>query len=208
MNRRLAAFAIMFLAASLLWGGVAWGAQGDLLWERTFNYQTQLLDIYAIASTSSTVIVCGSAATQGFANSGGFIRAYDIASGNLRWEGIPLTMAATTGATNFNVFGNIMLNGNIALVMGYATSSTYANGQQTYNMDKNVLRAYNADTGQLLWEDIRNGSASHMAGSNSPATTANNRVFVSGCNLLTGDGFVRAYQISNAPLTSLPLLLE
>ena len=137
-----------------------------------------------------------------------------IVSGcNPKWPGIPLqTLASTAGAYNYNVFTSITLSGNVAMVHGYALSYTQ-NSQgppwQTLNLSKTILRAYNMNTGQLIWENIKDGYG-FMYGANS--VIANNKVFVIGGDNAMGvppaNGWVRAYQIPSAGVQGMSLLLK
>jgi hypothetical protein len=213
-----------FVVVSLLCGGQAWGAAGDPLWEQTFNYlpNYDTTSPNALAASSSTLIVCGGAYKETVAPetgsysrfSLGFIRAYDVVTGNLKWQGTPLTLANTEGAINVNYFGNIIVNGNIAMVQGGAysyTQNTEGPPWQTLHLSKTVLRAYNIDNGQLIWENIKDGNGIFMQGAN-PVTT-NNRVFIAGgdnpIGLAPSSGWVRAYQIPGTALQApLYLLLD
>jgi hypothetical protein len=208
-----------FLVVSLLCGGQAWGAAGDPLWEQTFNYlpNYDITSPYALAASSSTLIVCGRAlkySSDPSQVSLGFIRAYDVVTGNPKWQGTPLTIASTEGAYNVNYFDSIIVNGNIAMVQGGAvsyTQNTEGPPWQTLHLSKTILRAYNIDTGQLIWENIKDGVAYYMQGANT--LTTDKRVFMSGgenpLNLPPSSGWVRAYQIPGTALQApLSLLLD
>jgi hypothetical protein len=210
-----------FLVVSLLCGGQAWGAAGDPLWEQSFNYLPDYDRTYptALAAYSSTLIVCGQAdketrdpETYIYSRvSLGFIRAYDVVTGNLKWQGTPLTLASTPGAINENYFTNIIVKGNIAMVQGGAYSYTQqTGGPNTLNLCKTVLRAYYIDNGQLIWENIKDGNG-YMQGANT--FTSDKRVFMSGVDnplgLAPSSGWVRAYQIPGTALPApLSLLLD
>jgi hypothetical protein len=204
----------LFLVIGLLGGGQAWGAAGDPLWQQTFNYLPNYDSFYqmALGASANTVIVCGEVgknmAGNGY-NSLGYIRAYDVASGAPKWQGAPLTLASTAGAYNDNCFDSIIINGNIAMVEGWAYSYTNdpGTGNTTVNLDKAIMWAYNADTGQLIWENITDnaGSYSYLYGAN--AITVTNKVFTFGCDN-TGNAILRAYQIPSTYLQSPLLLLD
>jgi outer membrane protein assembly factor BamB len=217
MKRGGLAVLLLALVAGISWGTIAWGAPGDPLWETTFNYLPNYnqIEVSAMAATSNTLIVCGDAFNQQLTgeldiNSLGFIRAYDVASGNLKWQGVPLILAATNtpGAqdSNFNRFDQIILKGNIAMVCGSAFSYTFNGVNTVTNLRKTVVRAYNADTGQLLWENVRDGN--HFTGGAALTTLpGSDRAFTAGQLDDAGNGFVRAYQIPGGSPPSLPLLL-
>jgi hypothetical protein len=208
-------WATFFLVLTLLGAGQAWGAPGDPLWEQTFNYQSQY-DITipnAVAATSSIVIVTGEASTTTHQPaeteiSLGFIRAYDAATGAFKWEGTPLTLASTPDAVNDNYLGDIMISGNIAMVTGMALSQSYSTSPPTVYLAKTIVRAYNISTGELLWENVKDGYG-YLLGSHNFA--ANNRVFTTGTDKTaitpSCSTWVRAYQIPSATLSPL-LLLE
>jgi hypothetical protein len=222
MNYRLGLVSL-FMVMSFLWGGQAMGAPGDPLWEQTFNYQTQydVTQPVTCAASSSTLIVCGSAIKQtnppGTSTtqiSIGFIRAYDVATGTPKWQGVPLNLASTPDAYNNNSFGTITISGNIAMIQGTAVSFTYnTTGPpwQTIILNKTILRAYNLTTGQLLWENVKDGHCLEMKGGNTYTTS--NLVFMIGFDKFFGtdppaNGWVRAYQIPTASAQGLSLLLD
>lgn len=210
------------LAVSLLWGGHLWAAAGDPLWEQTFDYlpdydQTQ---IFCLAASSGILLVSGSALKQTInieppiqsVVSLGFIRAYDLVTGKLKWQGTPLTLASTQGAVNQNSFANIIVNGNIAMVQGVANSATYNSQEprQILNLCKSILRAYNINSGQLLWENIQDGVGYNMMGSN--IITLSNRVFTAGndkpAGFLPRSAWVRAHEVPGTYIQALSLLLD
>ncbi len=221
MNRRRLWCLFFALVGSLLWGGAVWGAApGSLLWETNFNFLPQYDTILsnAMAVSSTTLIVCGSAQQFDISNNStvslGFIKAFDTATGQLQWEGTPLTMASTPNSTNDNEFISVTVIGNTAVVQGYAASYTFNPNPpygDIFTLNKTIVRAYNATTGQLLWE-VLTDSYPQTQGSSSVAL-ANNRFFLAETQNnpiagTTGNCVVQAYQVTNANLGALPLLLE
>jgi outer membrane protein assembly factor BamB len=155
----------------------AWGAAGDQLWETEFttpNYSDP--HITALSVTPTAVIVCGYASMGVIANQPmqiGFARAFDLATGQFKWEQ-SLTLGSST-----NSFTAISTSGGIVLLMG--TSYGWLPDLPT-NLSKAVVRACNADTGQILWEtqkDLYNSMA--IVGSSPPLSlmaTVNNRTYL------------------------------
>jgi len=72
----------------------------------------------------------------------GFIKAYDVASGNIKWE-----KTLTLGASS-NGFGTVVINGDIALVRG--AYSSISGNPPIPTVSKSFIRAYQVDTGELL----------------------------------------------------------
>lgn len=210
MNYRRGVVYLILAASLFICGGQAWGALGDPLWEKTINYTGYDTTMpYALAATSNTLIVCGTASIQStFTNSIGFIRAYDIVTGNIKWQGTSLTLASTQDANNHNTFLTIRTNGNIAMVLGTAMSESDGYPGTIY-LNKTILRAYVADTGQLLWENIKDGNAVYPG---PIMLTTNNLVFITGTDTPYGlppsIAWVRAYQVPNTGLQSPLLLLD
>lgn len=208
----------LLMVVSLLGVGQVWGAAGDPLWEQTINYLPDYDNTYAdaCAATASTLIVCGDASKTTTLTeppytsstiSRGFIRAYDAATGALKWQGAPLTLAATSGAFNINRFDKITLSGNIAMIQGLSY-----NDQGNYAISKTIVRAYNADTGQLLWENVEDGFWEQPGTEQS--FTAANRLYMIGADApwMSHPHFfsawVRAYQIPSTGPQALGLLLQ
>jgi hypothetical protein len=200
------------LCLVMAWGlfvpGLALGAQGDLLWEKqlTFLPQYDTITINYTALTNTSYMISGSARNSDYsAGQVGFIKAYDVATGDIKWE-----KTLTLGATG-NGFGSIAVNGDIALVRGSYSSSS--GSPPVYTLVKSFIRAYQVDTGVLLWEVLRDfeGSPTQSGTLTFTTLTANNRVFTffaainaSGTTNY-GTFFVRAYQVRN--ITMAPMLL-
>jgi hypothetical protein len=205
MNRWKTVSFCLVMAWGLLVPGLALGAQGDLLWEKQFTFlpQYNTITINYTALSSTTYILTGNAknadATGGML---GFIKAFDVATGDIKWE-----KTLTLGA-NSNSFGGVAINGDIAIVRG-----GYATGVPPTVL-RNLIRAYQVDTGELLWEVVRDFESSATPNSvGLPITlTANNRVFTF-FTIVKADGttdfstiFARAYQVRNVFVQSMLLL--
>ena len=211
MKRSRVVCLLLILAVGLGVAGSLWAAAGDMLWETKFNFlpDRNFIYPYAVAASANTVIVCGNAkdTLTGTHAPLGFIKAFDATSGTPKWEGEPLTLG-----TNYNEFNSIVVVGNTVIVEGYACSYTLnPNNTITYTLNQSRLRTYNADTGALLWEVIKNNYTPMNFGP-SGIVVANNRAFVVqeewGASGSTGNYSVQAYQVGSVPLAGLPLLLD
>ena len=136
----------------------------------------------------------------------GFIKAFDVATGDIKWE-----PTLTLGASS-NGFGSIVINGDIALVRG--SYSSCSGSPPVPTLLKSFIRAYLVDTGALLWEVLRDFEITPTPTGPGIATTltANNRVFTFFAPVNTsgtinyGTFFVRAYQVRNVLVQSMLLL--
>jgi hypothetical protein len=199
------------MACGLLVPGWAWGAQGDLLWEKQFTFlpQYDTITVNSTALSATRYIISGNARNaDGSGGSLGFIKAFDVVNGDIKWE-----PTLTLGASS-NSFGSIVINGDIAIVRGgYNTGS---GAPPVFTLFKHLIRGYLADTGQQLWEVLRDFEVSP---SSAPVThtthttqTANNRVFTFFTPVSTSGianysiFYVRAYQVRNAALQTMLLL--
>jgi hypothetical protein len=206
MNRWKALSLLLVVSWGLFIPGSAWGAAGDLLWGKQFSFLPQYDTItinYTALSATSYIITGNARNSDGTGGVVGFIKAFDVATGNIKWD-----KTLTTGANNNN-FGGVVINNDVVMVRG-----GYVTGVPP-TVFKNFIRAYQADSGNLLWEVERNFEASATPNSvGMPITlTANNRVFTFLSTVKT-DGtpdystiFVRAYQVRNVVDQSI-LLLE
>jgi hypothetical protein len=209
MNRRRILSLVLVIAIGLLPAGPARAAAGDQLWETTFDFLPEYnhIQVAAMVASPTAFIICGYAKHwDAVAGAIGFIKAFEVAQGALKWE-----KTLTLGA-NSNTFHAMTLDGDLLFVLGGAISA--AATPPGYSLFKSFRRCYNADTGQQLWEVIADLEASPNVGPAGPLhiVVANNRVF----NLaipLNNDGTpvgnckVRAYQARNASLPA-SLLLE
>jgi outer membrane protein assembly factor BamB len=191
----------------------AYGAAGDQLWETEFtipNYPDP--HITALSVTPTAVIVCGYASMGVIADQPmqiDFAKAFDLATGKLKWEQNLLLGSST------NSFTAISTSGGIALLMG--NSYGWLPDLPT-TLSKAVVRACNADTGQVLWETQKDLSNPMMPVSLSPSpslmATANNRTYLA---VLAPAGVapativkcvLYAFQINNVAAPNLSLLLD
>ncbi len=186
-------------------------APGDMVWPQaqiiTFTGCDTIL-IGAVAASNNALIVCGTAFKQAIDTGDiGFIKAFDQATGNVKWQ-----QTLTTG-TNRNSFNSLALIGNTVVVEGYSSTYTLVNNDYIYTLNQTALWAYNADTGDLLWGPVNKTAAPTNLGPNN-IITANNKVFVvrkeQGYNFYgtTGNCIVEAYQVGAASLAPLSLLLQ
>jgi hypothetical protein len=115
----------------------ALGAGGDLLWEAQFNQVGGHDWAYAIGIGGNTVFVTG-VVRNALANDDILTLAYDARTGNLFWE-------AQFDKAWGNDWGHaIAVGSNTVFVTGY--------GRNASGNDDIVTLAYNAKTGNLLWE--------------------------------------------------------
>ncbi|MCX5890575.1 MAG: hypothetical protein NTY36_14180 [Deltaproteobacteria bacterium] len=205
MKSKQIVFGLMVLSLTLIMGNAAWGAQGgDILWEKTISYSSNSPQSYNQVATGGTIasptsfIVAGTA--KNIDNTGGqlaFLKAYDVATGNFKWGG-----DLSLGTTNsISILG---LNGNICLVRNFSVTPYSGQPSQVplFSLYISVMRAYNADTGDLLWENSEDFfSPSGTTVPNTPVFQAlPNRFFVTGFYLNAGGApqqstlIVRAYQ--------------
>ena len=145
MNRARFWRVALALAGMLLLASSAWGAAGDLLWEKQFSIPLySSITINAMSVSQTSVIVCGNASGGPVTPMQvGFVKGFDVATGNLKWE-----YELISGSQSNNLYA-ITIDGSIALVLG-----TYSGMLQNppTPVSKCFLRACNADTGQILWQ--------------------------------------------------------
>jgi outer membrane protein assembly factor BamB len=208
MNLRKLFCAFLVIAAGLFMAGSAWGAAGDVVWEKQFNFlPLNQVVINANIASATTLVICGFA--KYYDNSPGqigFIKAFDIATGNPRWE-----KTLTLGNTG-NGFGVMALNNDVLIVRG-GYSDTANPPNLPFTLNKTFIRGYQVDTGQQLWEDLREWQVNSMGNPPGPAAAivANNLVFmyfspISPSGATLGDCIIRAYQSRNAGVPSAILL--
>ncbi len=208
---------VAVLAGSLFLAGSLWGAQSPL-WTTTFNFQTNYpqyntIDIFGVAASNSSIIVCGTAYDMmaPYTAQLGFIKAFDQGTGNPIWT--DYLTAATGNINNENQFCSISVAGSTVLVEGYSCSYAQAQGSWQFSFYKSFLRAYNADMGNLLWEAPQIAAALNTGPQN--IITANNKVFVvrnqkpfNDSSGTTGNCIVEAYQVGAAIAAPTSLLLQ
>jgi outer membrane protein assembly factor BamB len=197
MMSRKVMCSVAILTGALLLAGAAWGA--DPLWTKQFTFLPDYdhIVINQVAVTSNALVICGYVKSDVAPTpTMGFIKALDVVTGNIRWE---KTLTQGTG----NSFGTgLTVSGEIVVVKG--GFSTYSGTPPVYTANRNILRAYQADTGNLLWEDLVDWESTPTEATGGPANivSANNRVFnilrgVDTTGKLTGTCTVRAYQVKS-----------
>ncbi|MBU4231646.1 MAG: PQQ-like beta-propeller repeat protein [Proteobacteria bacterium] len=207
MMRRKVWCIVAILTGVLLLAGAAWGA--DPLWTKQFTFLPVYdhIVINRVAVASNTLVICGYVKSDVAPTPPmGFIKALDVATGNIRWEE---TLSQGTG----NSLGTgLTVSGDIVVVKG--GFNTYSGTPPVYTANRNILRAYQADTGNLLWEDLVDWESTPSEAVGGPANivSANNRVFnilrgVDTTGKLTGTCTVRAYQVKSIT-PPLSLLLD
>jgi hypothetical protein len=203
--------ATLAVAGMLLVASSVWGSAGDELWKTEFNipnYPT--ITINAMCVSQSSIIICGNA--SGGATTPmqiGFIKAFDVNTGILRWDH-DLTLGPQT-----NNYTAINVEGSVALVLGTAYGWV-TNPPPGYQLSKSIVRACYADTGQFLWEtqqDIYQMVAGTITSYQPFMATANNRTFLAGVVAIAGAALpgtciVRAYQVKSVTLAPSMLLLD
>jgi outer membrane protein assembly factor BamB len=216
MKRKRAGWVGCVLAVALLMASPVWGAGGDLLWEKQFTFLPDYnnVNVYSMVVSATSLIVCGYATNLNSSGVSigkniGYIKAFDVTTGDIKWEH---TLAL---GDNTNAFATMAMNGNIVLVRGSYTTGSLSGTSFVYSLYRRFLRAYNSDTGQLLWEvnkDFESYPYNTGAILTTDIVTTNNRVFwvenpVDTSNKQTGSCMVRAYQVKTVP-PEFSLLLE
>ena len=158
---------------------------GDLLWEDQFDRAGGGDQAVAVAVDRNSVFTAGVGGTPG--NWDFLVRAYNAKTGSLRWEDEFDEAGGTDSASA------IILKGNRVFAAGGVTNAAG-------NTDI-LVRAYNAETGALLWED----QYDKAGGSDRTLdiTVMGNRVFLAGrvTNAAgNNDYLVRAYNSESGAL--------
>jgi hypothetical protein len=117
MKRKSKLLLLLTILLTLTITSFAQGAVGDLLWSKSFNF----LPVYnrvsaSTAFSSSTCIINGAAMNSSTGHSIGFIKVYDIDTGDLKWD-----RTLTLGDSNWF---NVSLNGNLVYITGFSQSWT------------------------------------------------------------------------------------
>lgn len=142
MSRKVVGI-VAILTGVLLLAGAAWGKSP--LWTTPFTYLPDYdhIVINRVAVASNTLVICGYAKSDVAPKPPmSFIKGLDVATGNVVWE---KTLSEGTG----NSFGTgLTVIGDVVVVKGgFSTSS---GTPPVYTANRNILRAYQADTGNLL----------------------------------------------------------
>jgi outer membrane protein assembly factor BamB len=195
MKRKRTILFMSLVILSLLVGeNSAYGAGGTLLWEKDIHILPTypFLDSEQLAVSSIVCIISGVAKKDDSepypaANGMAFIKAYDMTSGNLKWERTLLLDNRYQGWVH-----KIIINGNIAYIYMY-----------NYSENKYTLGAYNASTGQTLWENITDYRIATIVNTYPDLTLVNDRI------IGYYNGIIRVYQAkdeSSSAINSLLLL--
>ena len=157
---------------------------GELLWEDRFNGDPNRSNqANAIVAHKNCVYVAGSVGED--SSSYFIVRAYHIKNGKLLWQ--DQVTGDPNGYSGAHAIG-ISKNRKRLFVAG-----EIFNG----NNSDVLLSAYNAKTGQLLWQDLFNGEEDGDDIANA-LTVDEHRVFVAGkINPKDSDFFVRVYHAGN-----------
>jgi hypothetical protein len=207
-SKRARCIVLMVLAGFLIVSGPVWGAPGDQLWETPFTFLStyDTISVTSTALSATTFIISGNARNaSGTGGQIGFIKAFDIASGAVKWE-----KTLTVGATG-NSFGLIAINGDIAIIRGSSISASET--PPTLSLSKAFIRFYQADTGQQLGEVVRDFESTPLPTplGPTPLLTANNRAFTffaaqdSSGVAISSTLYVRAYEVRTT--ATAPMLL-
>lgn len=160
-------------------------AAGTLLWEDHFaatkigSVQALVIHDHELVATGYGGVGCFDA--DDFAGCDMTTRAYDVRTGKLLWKDL------------FNGFGGMDLGSSVAATedVVVVTGNARPGGFDRSDGSAYVVRAYNADSGALAWQDIGPMLPTFPFGSQVAA--GDGKVFVVGKDN-RGDGLVRAYQ--------------
>ena len=143
---------------------------GAMVWEDTLPAPGSLAEIAVRGSRIAGAVIP-------FA-----LRAYDVATGSIEWEDRP-----TTPPGFFQFISAVELNDNVAYAVGTA-------GQEFGNSEL-MVRAYDAGTGTLLWDDRSHSSLESNA---VDVVLGKSRLFVAGTTLdpsTSTDFLIRVYEV-------------
>jgi hypothetical protein len=214
MKRSRVMVIVAVLAGSLFLAGPLWSATAPL-WTQTFTLPNcDTIWVNAVVASNNTCIVCGTAFDSTKATGDiGFIKGFDVATGNLKWQD-----TLTTDADH-SVFYSLAVAGNTVLVEGYSYSYTVdPSNYYIYTVNQSTLRAYNADatgggTISPIWSVPQNATPLNFGPTN--LVTANNRVFVVrqekglyDISKTTGNCIVQAYEVGTPIVGATSLLME
>ena len=198
------------IAGMLLVASSVWGSSGDSLWKIDFtipNYPS--ITITAMSVSQTSIIICGTASGGMTPQQIGFVKAFDVATGGLRWDH-ELMLGSQS-----NSYTAITVEGGIALVLGTAYGGWIPDPPPGHTFSKSIVRACYADTGLFLWEnqqDIYQMAPMPIASFPPFMATANNRTFLAGVistgAALPGTCVVQAFQLKSAQGAATMLLLD
>ena len=214
MYRKIVLLTSLVLLVTLVGVNSAPAAAGKLLWQKNFN----LLPDYDMIFPSLPVfssplcIVSGQAAKSDWSvGAVGFIKVYDMATGDLKWQ-----RTLNLGASN-NYFSDIVIDGNLVYMQSYSGSyyNTYDDETEitsrVYVLNRTVFGAYDANTGVPVWEETADNFSGSLA-ANPALPKIINRLVVVGCENPSGFGpsgdcLVKVYQAKDIDITAINTLL-
>ena len=164
------AFCGLAVAAVLLLAGGSWAAGGDLLWHDEFDAGL-LSSPHAITVKGKRVFAAGRGDTVSTVK--WVVRAYKAQTGALLWDD-------HFDPAGFGSIANaITAKGKRVFAAGFAVTNVFPIGRgQDGSESEWVVRAYDAQTGALLWADhFDPGGGSGIANA---ITVKGNRVFAAG----------------------------
>lgn len=203
MNRRRTCGILAAAAAVLVLAGSAWGAAGELLWQRqiTFLPGYDNIVISSMAASETSFFISGNARNTTDGTSIGFLKAFNADNGKPKWS------KTLSIGTKGNGIGNLIVDGDLLLARGSAASFTQTlPDPPDYTLFKSFIWAYNAETGKLFWQVVKNFEVGpqvpplHGAGA-STTFMVNNRLFFAAFSVdangkVNYDKFtIRAYQV-------------
>jgi outer membrane protein assembly factor BamB len=213
MNRKATWFTALILFWTLGASSLVWGAAGTLQWQKSFNFLPDYDMIFPSVTFSSTLCIAFGQAQKSDYSAPvlGFIKVFDLATGNLKWE-----RTLSLGA-NDNYFGNIVIDGNIVYMQSSASSYTdsYNPGTETtdriFTLNQTIFGAYDANTGNPIWQEARDQFSGYMAANPGLPRINNHIVMVGSENQSgfgpTGDCVVSVYQAKNLTFPAISNLL-
>jgi hypothetical protein len=165
MKRKSTVLISLVILSAIVWTNSVYGAGGDLLWKNTFTVPSPYNVITCDITLSSTLcIVYGQYINYGTTTPIGYIKVYDISTGNLKWERTQDQIVPWS-------FYKLLLDGNILYISSYRNYSGLWG--KTYG-------AYNANNGDMLWDkpNVIYGTADdNMITKNISAPQSDNKLF-------------------------------
>ena len=189
--KRKSILVVLGAILSLLMGSISvYGAAGDLLWEKTITPPAPYIYVSATVSLSSNLCVISGIFDDAFPpnTSVGFIKVYDISTGNLKWQRVTPTILGTTSGYN------LILDGNILYIIPLYS-----------NITPTEFGAYNANNGQLLWE--KTASYYPNLTMNRVTPPPDNKLFVISPSADRTSANLKVYQVQNVTSPAVNSLL-
>jgi outer membrane protein assembly factor BamB len=213
MNRKSTFVTSLVMFLTLILVSSSWGAAGTLLWHNNFNFLPEYDMISPSVTFSPTIcIVYGQVQKSDYSVAPlGFIKVFDMSTGNLKWE-----HSLKLGADD-NYLSDIVIDGSIIYMQSYSSSYTSSYDPEThitsrnYTLNRTVFGAYNANTGNPIWENTVDNFSGSLA-ANPALPQINNRMVIVGSENPSGFGpsgdcIVSVYQAKNPDLSAVNNLL-